>query len=209
MTEPADGYHNLWTEQRFRTLAARTLHRAPPSSSVEFDKIGKNTKDALRAAAVLVPVVMRENLSMLLTRRADHLESHPGQIAFPGGKIEKTDKDPMAAALREAEEEIGLARGFVEPVGYLDSHLTGTGFCVVPIVAIIKPGFKLKLDPGEVDEAFEVPLSFLMNAANHETRRRKWQGRLVSYYIMPYRERFIWGATAGMIRNMHERFEQV
>lgn len=224
MIAAAEENQDLWTELQFRTLACRNLHRIPPSSpshgsagmeilQSRFAKrktsnLRNEILGSLRPAAVLIPVVRREKLTVLLTRRAAHLKYHAAEIAFPGGKIEKSDADPMMAALREAEEEIGLHGSFVEPMGYLDGYLTGTGFHVVPLVAIIEPAFSLTLDPSEVDDAFEVPLSFLMDSAHHKIQMREWQGRRVSYYTIAYGEHFIWGATAGMIRNMHERFTQ-
>ncbi|MEZ5773971.1 MAG: CoA pyrophosphatase [Hyphomicrobiaceae bacterium] len=160
----------------------------------------------LRPAAVLVPIIERPaGLTVLLTRRTDHLPSHPGQVAFPGGKIEPGDRTPLETALRESEEEIGLEREFVEPLGYLDCYQTGTGYRVVPVVAIIRHGFTLRLDPSEVADAFEVPLAFLMDPVNHERHEREWRGRIRSYYVMPFEHRQIWGATAGMIRNLYER----
>jgi 8-oxo-dGTP pyrophosphatase MutT (NUDIX family) len=141
----------------------------------------------------------------LLTERAAHLPSHAGQIAFPGGKLEDQDPDPLAAALRESEEEIGLDRNLVEPLGYLDNYRTRTGFHIVPVVGLVKSTFDLKLDPSEVADVFEVPLSFLMSADNHQRHQRVWQGRPRIYYAMPYENRYIWGATAGMIKNLHDR----
>lgn len=158
-----------------------------------------------RAAAVLVPIVLREKLTVLLTQRAHDLPSHPGQISFPGGKVEPADASPIACALREAEEEIGLAPAFVEPLGYLDSYRTGTGFEINPVVAFVAPGFTPTLDPREVVEIFEVPLAFLMDEANHQRDSREWRGRRRAFYAMPYEGRYIWGATAGMLKNMHTR----
>ena len=158
-----------------------------------------------RPAAVLVPIVRRDELTVLLTQRTEDLPSHAGQIAFPGGKVETFDNGPLAAALRESHEEIGLAHSFVEPLGYLDGYLTGTGFHVVPVVALVAPEFSLRLDPSEVADAFEVPLSFLMDEANHQTHSREWRGITRSYYAMPYGKRYIWGATAGMLRNLYDR----
>lgn len=158
-----------------------------------------------RPAAVLVPIVAREELTMLLTVRTDGLPTHAGQIAFPGGKVEKTDPDPAAAALREAHEEIGLDAAHIEPLGFLDSYRSGTGFHIMPVVALIRPDFTLHPNPGEVADTFEVPLSFLMDEANHQQHSRPWQGRQRHYYAIPYGERYIWGATAGMIKNLHER----
>lgn len=158
-----------------------------------------------RPAAVLVPIVLREELTVLLTQRAQDLPSHPGQISFPGGKVEPRDATPIDAALREAHEEIGLEASFVEPLGFLDSYRTGTGFEISPVVALVRPGFTPVIDPREVAEVFEVPLAFLMNEANHQRDSREWRGRRRAYYAMPYEGRYIWGATAGMLKNMHTR----
>ncbi len=158
-----------------------------------------------RPAAVLVGVVLREELTVLLTQRTHTLPTHAGQIAFPGGKLEPHDDGPVAAALRESAEEIGLDPSYVETLGFLDGYRTGTGFTVAPVVALIRPGFDLKPDPREVDDVFEVPLAFLMDEANHQKHAREWRGRQRHYYAMPYGERYIWGATAGMIKNMHQR----
>jgi 8-oxo-dGTP pyrophosphatase MutT (NUDIX family) len=158
-----------------------------------------------RAAAVLVAVVAREAPAFLLTQRSSDLASHSGQIAFPGGRIDEGDADPAAAAMRESEEEIGLRREFVSTLGYLDPYLSGTGFRIVPVVALVRPGFSLALNPREVTEAFEVPLDFLMSPDHHARHSREWQGVSRSYYAMPYGERYIWGVTAGIIRRLYER----
>ncbi|MDR3497624.1 MAG: CoA pyrophosphatase [Parvibaculum sp.] len=160
---------------------------------------------ALRAAAVLVPVIeYPEGPRVLLTRRADHLGTHSGQVAFPGGKIEPGET-PAAAALREADEEVGLKSSFVEVAGYLDTYETGTGFRILPVVGFVRPGFTLTVHDGEVAEVFEVPLSFLMNPKNHERHKATWRGREREYYAMPYNGHYIWGATAGMLKNMYDR----
>lgn len=159
----------------------------------------------LRRAAVLVAIVAHEQPTLLLTQRTEHLPSHAGQVAFPGGKLEPGDADAVAAAIREAEEEIGLGARFIEPIGYLDALRTHTGFHVDPVVAIVRPGFELTLDASEVADAFEVPLGFLMNQANHTMQSRMRDGRERRFYTMPYGERFIWGATASMIKNMQLR----
>ncbi len=156
-------------------------------------------------AAVLVPIVSRSQPTLLLTQRTAHLPSHAGQIAFPGGKIDPSDRDATAAALREAEEEIGLGADRVRPIGFLDRYRTGTGYTILPVVAVVEPGFTLALNTEEVADVFEVPLAFLMDPANHQRHRRPWQGRERQFFAMPYEGRFIWGATAGMIRNMHQR----
>ncbi|HEY1311040.1 MAG TPA: CoA pyrophosphatase [Pseudolabrys sp.] len=159
----------------------------------------------IRPAAVLVPIVDHAEPTVLLTQRAQHLPNHPGQISFPGGKIEKSDADPMAAALRETEEEIGLDRSAVEPLGYLDLYMTTLGYRIVPLIARIKPGFTLKLNTSEVDATFEVPLAFLMDQANVQRHSRDWQGMTRHYYASTFGERYIWGVTAGILRNLHER----
>ncbi|MFZ4808900.1 MAG: CoA pyrophosphatase [Hyphomicrobiaceae bacterium] len=161
--------------------------------------------DPPRPAAVLVPVVVRETLTVLLTQRTAHLSTHAGQISFPGGRVDAEDETPVHAALREAEEEIGLERRFVEPLGFLDSYRTGTGYRIMPVVALVAADHTLALNADEVDAAFEVPLAFLMNPANHQRHEREWRGRQRAFYAMPFGERYIWGATAGMIVNMHER----
>ena len=147
----------------------------------------------------------REPVTLLLTQRAATLSKHAGQIAFPGGRIDPEDASPAAAALREAYEEIGLPPEFVTPLGFLDSYRTGTGYRIEPLVALVQPGFELRLQESEVADAFEVPLAFLMDHANHETHTKIWQGAERRFYAMPYENRYIWGATAGILKNMHER----
>ncbi|WP_284421983.1 MULTISPECIES: CoA pyrophosphatase [unclassified Bradyrhizobium] len=159
----------------------------------------------IRPAAVLIPVVDHPEPTVLLTQRSPNLSSHAGQIAFPGGKIDVTDASPLDAALREAEEEVGLDRSFVDPIGYLDVYGTAFGFRILPTVARVQPGFSLKINAGEVDDAFEVPLSFLMDPANHQLHSKEFRGMERSYYAMPFAERYIWGATAGILRVLYER----
>ena len=151
-------------------------------------------------AAVLVPVIERaEGLSVLLTRRADHLKHHPGQISFPGGRLEADDSGPAAAAIREAEEEVGLPPAHIEIIGYLDNYLTITGYSVTPVVAFVQPGFELRLDRTEVSEAFEVPLPYVLDPHRAHLREKRLFGLPVSYYEIPYGRYNIWGATAGML----------
>jgi 8-oxo-dGTP pyrophosphatase MutT (NUDIX family) len=159
----------------------------------------------VRPAAVLIPVVEHPQPTVLLTQRAAHLNDHAGQISFPGGKIDAMDRSPLDTALREAEEEIGLGREFIDPIGYLDLYGTSFGFRILPTVARVKPGFKLRISRSEVDDAFEVPLDFLMDPANHEMHSRDFRGMKRSYYAMPFAERYIWGATAGILRVLYER----
>jgi 8-oxo-dGTP pyrophosphatase MutT (NUDIX family) len=159
----------------------------------------------IRPAAVLIAVVEHAEPTVLLTLRSAHLNDHAGQIAFPGGKIDPTDASPLDAALREAEEEVGLDRKLVEPIGYLDLYGTGFGFRILPTLARVKPGFELTLNASEVDDAFEVPLAFLMNPANHQLHSKEFRGAPRSFYAMPFEERYIWGATAGILRVLYER----
>ena len=159
----------------------------------------------IRPAAVLIPIVDHAEPTVLLTQRAAHLNDHAGQISFPGGKIDATDASPLDAALREAEEEIGLTREFIDPIGYLDLYATGFGFRILPTLARVKPGFKLRINETEVDDAFEVPLAFLMDPANHQLHTKEFRGMERHYYAMPFAERYIWGATAGILRVLYER----
>jgi 8-oxo-dGTP pyrophosphatase MutT (NUDIX family) len=160
---------------------------------------------ALRPAAVLVPLIDRaEGMSVLLTQRTAHLSAHAGQIAFPGGRIEPQDPDATAAALRETEEEIGLSRDRVTIIGRLDTYVTGTGFEVTPVVGLVAAPFALALDPFEVAEAFEVPLSFVLDPGNHRRVTRVYEERTRTFFVLPYENRYIWGATAGMLVNLAE-----
>ncbi len=161
----------------------------------------------LKDAAVLVPVVdYGDEARVIFTQRTSTLRKHSGQISFPGGGIDKEDRSPEDAALRETEEEIGLSRSYVETVGRLPDYISGTGFRIKPVLSVVKPGFDLTLNPTEVDEAFEVPLSFLINPTNHKRGSRIFQGRERFFYEMPYGERYIWGITAGIMRSIYERF---
>lgn len=172
------------------------------------DWVDERDSSKLRLAAVLVPIIVHETgPTVLLTRRADHLNSHSGQVAFPGGKLEPGET-LVEAALREAEEEVGLDRSFVDVAGFLDPYETGTGFRILPVISFVRPGFSLTADPGEVAEMFEVPLAFLLDEDNHERHSVFWRGKRRAYYAMPYEGHYIWGATAGMIRNLHDRVKE-
>jgi 8-oxo-dGTP pyrophosphatase MutT (NUDIX family) len=156
------------------------------------------------AAAVLVPIIEHSgSLSVLLTQRSTHLKNHPGQISFPGGRIEASDAGPLEAALRETEEEIGLSREHVRFVGYLDPHLVLTGFWITPVVAFVRPGFELKLDQREVASTFEVPLNHLLDVANHQSRERMIGNTTVQVHDIPFGEHNIWGATAGILMALY------
>ena len=184
------------------------LARPGPQSS-DFDlnpdvELPENRK--LRPAAVLIPLIERRNeTQVILTKRSSRLKHHPGQIAFPGGKVDQSDKDSIDAALREAEEEIGLPRDIVLPLGLLASHETVTQFCVVPVVAQVLEDFSPSIEAREVDEMFEVPLKFLADPGNYTVQNRMWQGRRRNYYTVPYGPYYIWGATARILRGLAER----
>jgi 8-oxo-dGTP pyrophosphatase MutT (NUDIX family) len=160
---------------------------------------------ALTPASVLVPLVMRPGgLTVMLTQRTAHLAAHAGQISFPGGRAEPEDADSVAAALRETEEEVGLPRDYVEVIGRLDTYLTSTGFEITPVVGLVRTPYPMRVDPFEVAEVFEVPLSFVADPANHRRDSREYKGRLRHFFVLPYENRYIWGATAGMLVNLAE-----
>ncbi len=160
--------------------------------------------EALRPAAVLVPVLKREaGLTILLTQRTDHLYDHAGQISFPGGRSEAHDESPAATALRETFEEIGLPHSYVEVLGLLPEYTTVTGYRVTPVVGLVSSPPVLSLEAFEVAEAFEVPLAFFLDPGNHQRNTLQYQGRTRHYYAMPYERRYIWGATAGMLMNLY------
>lgn len=184
--------------------AAPALPRMRSDGDLNADWVDRPT--TFRPAAVLAPIVKRpEGWTMLFTQRAEETPAHPGQISFPGGRVQESDANAVATALRETREEIGLDHTRIEPIGAWDQYETGTGFRITPIVGLIEPGFELTLDPREVASVFEAPLSFLFDPANHERREGEWRGHRRHYYAMPYEGRFIWGATAGMIRALWER----
>jgi 8-oxo-dGTP pyrophosphatase MutT (NUDIX family) len=179
----------------------------PPSGDAGTDRMLEiiAREQPIRPAAVLIPIVDHPEPTVLLTQRSPNLADHAGQIAFPGGKIDATDASPRDAALREAEEEVGLDRSFVNPLGYLGVYGTSFGFRILPTVARVRPGFSLRINRAEVDDAFEVPLAFLMNPNNHQLHAREFRGVERTYYAMPFAARYIWGATAGILRVLYER----
>lgn len=205
------------TADEFADLAKQRLRPEPPSlgdviarlrgdHEMQPQPVPLPDEAAAVPAAVLIAIVPRpEGPTVLLTQRAAALRSHSAQVAFPGGRVDVIDGSPVITALRETEEEIGLARERVRTLGFLDAYLTGTGYRIVPVVALVEPPFSLTLNAHEVDEAFEAPLSFLLDPANHRREGREWQGLYRTYYAMPFGDRYIWGATAGMIRNLYER----
>ncbi len=180
---------------------------APPLWTPELHTEARITDRAAVHASVLVPLVLRERMSVLLTQRTAHLSSHSGQIAFPGGKADPEDHDPVATALREAQEEIGLHPDFVQVLGTLPIYATGSAFLVTPVVALVQPGFSITPNHYEVADVFEVPLDFLLDPANHRRHVVDWAGARRQWLSMPYQdgatERFVWGATAGMLRNLY------
>jgi len=200
---------------RLHAPALRQRFAAPPDWQPEVAGDGArfNLSKPARPASVLVPLVMRDHgLQVLLTRRTDHLRDHAGQISFPGGRVEDFDADAVATALRETEEEVGLARQHIEVIGTLPTYSTVTSYVVTPVVGLVQPGFVLQADSGEVAEVFEVPLAFLMTPANHRRHRFEMAGQQRQFWSMPWRDQsaeppgreyFIWGATAAMLRNLY------
>ena len=206
------------TANELRERALKLLSRAQHESAFDPDHLPPDGDHRLaemlaphdgrlhKPAAVLVPVIAHPHeATILLTHRAQHLKDHAGQIAFPGGKIDAADHSAIDAALREAEEEIGLDRSFVEPLGLLDPYLSSTGYRILPVIGLVQPGFVLRPDPSEVESVFETPLGFLMDPARHEQHEREWRGATRRYFAMPYKEHYIWGVTAGILRMLYER----
>jgi 8-oxo-dGTP pyrophosphatase MutT (NUDIX family) len=197
---PLDRLHLPWLRERVGSQPPWT-----PELSGDRTRVGHA---AIRQAAVLVPIVAHPaGATVLLTQRPTHMREHAGQVAFPGGRRDEADQSAQDTALREAWEEIGLVREHIDIIGLMPSYLTGTGYEVTPVVALITPGFELRLQSGEVAAAFEVPLQFLMNPHHHEQRHLSQPGIERQFLAMPYsdggREFFIWGATAAMLRNLY------
>ncbi|MDE2300135.1 MAG: CoA pyrophosphatase [Burkholderiales bacterium] len=192
--------------------ALRRRFASPPLWTPEIKTEHRYTDRAPAHASVLIALVPHAEITVLLTKRTEHLTDHPGQISFPGGRVEPEDVDAAATALREAHEEIGLASTYVDVLGAMPTYTTGTGFIVTPIVALVRPGFALQADPFEVAEVFEVPLSFLMNPAHHRRHSVAVAGVQREFLSIPWdgqdewgrpRRYFIWGATAAMLRNLY------
>ena len=193
--------------QRLTAAGLRALFDAPPVWAPETLRERRFTDREPADAAVLLPLVQRDELQLLLTQRTMHLSTHSGQIAFPGGRVDPGDADATAAALREANEEVGLPARNIEVLGSLPVYITGTAFHVTPVVALVRPDFVLQPNPHEVDDVFEVPLRFLMDPRHHRRHLLDMGGTRREWYSMPWhdgqQERFIWGATAGMLRNLY------
>ena len=184
-------------------LRARLL--AVPDHRLDFEPA-----EALQAAAALVPIVLRDGgPTLLLTVRSRNLRRHAGQISFPGGALDPSDADAAAAAVRETEEEVGISRRFIEPIGYLPDHFVGSGFRLTPVVALLQPGFELQPERGEVEEVFEVPLAFALSSANYRLRRRTVRTGEQEFWELSYGARNIWGATARVLVSLRERLEQL
>ncbi|MEI7784097.1 MAG: CoA pyrophosphatase [Betaproteobacteria bacterium] len=204
-----DGHLPPVPPERLTPDSLRERFANPPIWAPEFLRERPVPGRVSAPASVLVPLVLRdEQLSLLLTERGRHLSTHSGQIAFPGGRQDESDRDPVHTALREAQEEVGLAPSFVEVLGTLPVYVTGTAFIITPVVALVRPGFELQPNPHEVADVFEVPLPFLMNPAHHRHHEATWAGDRRQFMSMPWtgpeaQERFIWGATAGMLRNLY------
>ncbi len=189
-----------------RVRAALLTSAAPLlSGDQDFGALGTAPSRTLVPAAVLVPIIRAPEPRLLLTTRTSNLRNHAGQVAFPGGRIDAEDEGPVAAALREAQEEIGLDPAHVEVIGMGDPYQTGTGYAVHPVVGSIEPGLPLMPNPQEVADLFEVPLDFALNPTNHLLREAEWQGRMRRYYVIEWQDRTIWGATAGMLVNLSAR----
>jgi 8-oxo-dGTP pyrophosphatase MutT (NUDIX family) len=201
-------YDKEEVKYRARTRLLNAVPTAHKRSDDDLNPDGDVLGDGvpIRLAAVLVPIVTRRpEVTVLLTQRTEQLAMHAGQIAFPGGRVDDTDADMVMTALREAQEETGLDRKFVEPIGFLEAYLTRSNFRVVPVVALVTPGFALSPARDEVASIFEVPLRFLMTPQNHAIHSRQWLGQERRFHAISFGDRYIWGATAGMLKNLYDR----
>ncbi|MDO8304573.1 CoA pyrophosphatase [Herminiimonas sp.] len=198
------GGEDAITPERLMADALRARFLNPPDwvPEITVERLVRPLSRPLMDAAVLLPIILRDDgPTLLFTQRTAHLNAHAGQISFPGGRMETHDASPVDAALRETEEEVGLARRHIDVIGTLPEYHTGTGFRVTPVVGIVQPPFDMQADPYEVAEIFEVPLAFLMNGMHHQRRTAEFVTGNRTFYVMPYERFFIWGATAGMLRN--------
>ena len=194
-------------------LRRRFAAAAPAAGTLYGDEGTRPGRETLTPASVLIPIVVRDaagssGLTVIFTQRAAHLKDHSGQVSFPGGRVATRDPSPEATALRESHEEIGLDAARVEILGRLPEYHTRTGYRITPVVGLVAPPFELRADAGEVDEIFEVPLAFLLDPANHQRQSREWQGELRWFFAMSYEDRYIWGATAGMLVNLYRHLAQ-
>ena len=189
-------YSAAWIRERFAAGCRREAEVSEPGVTA--------TAQALTRAAVLVPLVQRETgITVLLTQRTVHLRDHAGQVSFPGGRCEDADASPIDTALREAHEEVGIDRAQVEVLGTLPEYRTGTGFCITPVVGLVRPPLSLRLDDFEVAETFETPLGFLLDPLNHRRHKIEHGGQVREYWAMPWQGYHIWGATAGMVVSLY------
>lgn len=196
------------------TYLRERLLAEPPSISLTPTRSDYDLNPGLRPvprelapAAVLLPIIARTEPTILFTRRTPHLSRHAGQVSFPGGRLHADDPSLVTTALRETEEETGIGAEFIQVAGFLDGYETGTGFAILPVVGLLRDGFVLAPDPDEVEEAFEVPLAFLLDPANRERRSMEWQGRVREFYAFNYGSHYIWGATAGILVNFADRLQ--
>ena len=195
-------------------LRSKLLREAPPlplkpaRSDYDFDPANRPPQSAqLTPAAVLLPIVMRSEPTVLFTERSARLAQHAGQVSFPGGRAEPTDESLIRTALRETQEETGIDASFISVAGFLEAYETGTGFAILPVVGLLKEGFALVPNTDEVAEIFEVPLAFLLDPANRQKDQAEWKGRLRHFYAFRYNGHYIWGATAAMLVNFAERMK--
>ena len=188
-------------------VGLRSNEDANPKNRAAQDQYAQaSNKNALTRAAVLVPIILRDDgLRVLLTKRTEHLKNHAGQISFPGGRVDDTDRNVQHTALREAEEEVGLHPSHIDIIGELDQYIVGTGYLVSPIIGMIKPPFKLIRQENEVAEIFEAPLDFLITPKNFTRYAREFNGKMHHHFAITWQNYFIWGATAGMLRNLSQR----
>jgi len=198
MTPPYFPLERDWLADRLRQAGQK------PRGDHDLNP-GTQTSKPLTPAAVLIPLINHpQHTTVLLTRRTEHLSHHPGQVSFPGGHSDPGDGSPEETAMRETEEETGIDRSHIDIIGRLDDYETRTGFRITPVVAMVSPPFDVKPDPHEVAAVFEVPLSFLLDPANHQRHAREFEGTKRQFFAMPYKDHFIWGATAGMLINLYE-----